>query len=325
MFYENEIFCNYYAIEMPESKLFNEIKKLPTEQRNPNSENIDSASVREILEIINDQDALVPIAVKKEIPFIEKAVKIVVKSFKKGGRLIYVGAGTSGRLGIVDASECPPTFGSDPELVQGIIAGGKDAVFRAQEGAEDRPELGAKEILKMNISSKDTVCGIAASGRTPFVKGALEQAYKSGAGTILISTVSRAKIKEIGVIADIAICPDVGPEVITGSTRMKSGTAQKLVLNMITTAAMVKMGKTLGNVMVDLQLTNEKLKERSKNILMTITGIDYDTAENYLNEASGHVKTALVMILAGASRIEALESLRKADGFVRKAIEFAKK
>ena len=309
---------------MPKNKLFYEISSLQTEQRNPKSEKIDLASVREILEIINEEDTHVAYAVKKEIPFIEKAVNLVVKSFNAGGRLIYAGAGTSGRLGVVDASECPPTFGSEPEMVQGLIAGGREAMFRAQEGAEDSPETGASEIKQLKVCEKDTVCGIAASGRTPYVKGALKEAYKRGASTIILSTVSRKKIKEIGVIADVAICPDVGPEVVTGSTRMKSGTAQKMILNMLTTASMIKIGKTLGNVMVDLQLTNEKLKERAKNILITLTGIEYDEAKFYLKESGGHVKSALVMILADVNFKEATVLLEEAGGFVKLAIERAK-
>ncbi len=305
---------------MPENEIYWEIAGLQTEQRNPASESIDLASTRGILEIINSQDSLVPAAVASEIENIEIAVDNIVERFRRGGRLFYAGAGTSGRLGIVDASECPPTFGTEPYLVQGIIAGGREAVFKAQEGAEDSPDLGAAEIAGRNISDKDVVCGIAASGRTPFVKGALDQAHNSGAYCILVCTVPREKAIELGVYADVYICPDVGPEVITGSTRMKSGTAQKLVLNMLTTASMIRLGKTFGNIMVDLQQTNRKLEERSRRILMTLCGITYDEAEKYLQESGGHVKTALVMILGGARRDEAQELLAKADGFVRKAI-----
>lgn len=306
---------------MPETDLFKEIIALQTEQKNPKSENIDLASTREILEIINNEDKLVAQAVQKELDNIGKAVEIITKAFKSGGRLFYVGAGTSGRLGIVDASECPPTFGASPEMVQGIIAGGKEAVFKAQEGAEDKPENGAKEITERDIKPPDVVCGIAASGRTPFVKGAIDEAKKRGCPTIFVSTVTQEKVEELGVSADVTICPNVGPEALTGSTRMKSGTAQKLVLNMLTTASMVKLGKTYGNVMVDLQLTNAKLKERAKKIIMSITGVSYDKAEKYLKESGGHVKTALVMIKSGVSKDEAKRLLIKADGFVRKALK----
>ncbi len=305
---------------MPESKLFIEIASLETEQKNPQTENIDIASTKEILGMINDEDLTVASAVRKEIPNITKAVDRLVESFKAGGRLYYFGAGTSGRLGIVDAAECPPTFGTDPEMVQCIIAGGHKAVFKAQEGAEDAPENGAREIIERGIRTPDVVCGIAASGRTPFVKGALEEARKRNIFTILIATVPKKKAIENGMIADIMICPVVGPEVITGSTRMKSGTAQKLVLNMLTTASMVRLGKTLGNVMVDLQLTNAKLRERANRILMMLADVDYDTAEKILKESAGHVKTALVMLLADVDVEQAKARLKKAGGFIKKAI-----
>lgn len=306
---------------MPETDLFKEIIALQTEQKNPKSANIDLATTQEILEIINSEDMLVAKAVQKEIPNIEKAVDIIAQAFKLGGRLFYIGAGTSGRLGILDAAECPPTFGASADMVQGIIAGGRDAVFKAQEGAEDNPENGANEIINRNINPPDVVCGIAASGRTPFVKGALEEAIKRGCKTIFLSTVTHQKVEELGVIADVVICPNVGPEVLAGSTRMKSGTAQKMVLNMLTTASMIKIGKTYGNVMVDLQLTNAKLKERAKKIIMSITGISYDDAERYLSDSGGHVKTAIVMILAGVNKEKAQKMLDKSNGFVRKALK----
>ncbi|MDX9791312.1 MAG: N-acetylmuramic acid 6-phosphate etherase [Candidatus Kapabacteria bacterium] len=310
---------------MPSKNLFDEISSLRTEQNNPRSRSIDTASTEEILKIINDEDKLVAFAVEKELSNILSAVEGVVSSFRKGGRLIYVGAGTSGRLGIIDAAECPPTFGTDYEMVQGVIAGGNQAVFKAQEGAEDIVEHGAEAMALLNVSEKDTVCGLAASGRTPFVLGAIDYAAKKGAFTIFISTSSPEHISELGVNADTVITPDVGPEVIEGSTRMKSGTAQKMVLNMITTASMVRLGKTLGNVMVDLQLTNEKLRERAKRILMRICEIDYETAEYYLNLSKGHVKSALVMILGGVDYEKALDLLASTGGFVRQAIEIAKK
>ncbi len=300
-------------------KVFEEIQGLLTEQRNPNSMDIDSKNTLEILKIINEEDKKVPFAVEKEIPYIAQAVEFVVESFKQGGRLLYFGAGTSGRLGIVDAAECPPTFGTPPEMVQGFIAGGREAVFVAQEGAEDKEENGANDVIKANVNSKDTVIGIAASRRTPYVVGAIKKAKELGAKTVFITTNPRKDFNITEV--DVAICPEVGPEVIMGSTRMKSGTAQKLVLNMISTAAMIRIGKVYENMMIDLQMTNQKLVERSKRIVMIITGVTYEEAEKYLKEAKGNVKTALVMILAKVSYDEARRRLQLSDGFVRKAIE----
>lgn len=299
-------------------KLFSEISKLSTEQRNSKSQNIDAENIPGILKIINDEDKTVALAVEKEIPFIEKAVEIIVDSLKNGGRLLYFGAGTSGRLGVIDAAECPPTFGTPFDLIQGFIAGGKEAMFRAQEGAEDFEENGAEDVLKAIVTNKDVVCGIAASRRTPYVIGAVKKAKELGAKTLYVTCNPRSTfdIKEV----DIAICPDVGPEVIMGSTRMKSGTAQKLVLNMLTTATMIRLGKVYENMMIDLQMTNKKLVERSKRIVMTVTGISYEEAELYLKKANGHVKIALVMILAKVNADEAKERLKKADGFVRQAI-----
>ncbi len=287
---------------------------------------IDTRSIPEILKIINEEDKRVASAVENEIVYIAKAVEIVVDSFKKGGRLIYLGAGTSGRLGVLDAVECPPTFGVDPKKVQGIIAGGEKAMFRAQEGAEDHEEGGVKDINEIAVGNKDVVCGIAASLQTPYVVGAVIEAKRRGAKTIYLTTNPRKKFSipefsELSKAIDVAICPEVGPEVIMGSTRMKSGTAQKLVLNMITTAAMIRIGKVYENMMIDLQLTNQKLKERAKRVVMTITGIGYEAAAEYLEKADGQVKTALVMIKANVSKIDALNRLQKADGFVRSAIE----
>lgn len=300
-------------------KIFDEISSLKTEQRNAASMNIDNATVAEILRIINDEDKAVPSAVEKEIPYIQQAVELIVDSFKSGGRLLYFGAGTSGRLGVIDAAECPPTFGTNPELVQGFIAGGKEAMFRAQEGAEDFEENGAADIIKAGIKKNDVVCGIAASRRTPYVVGAIKKAKEIGAKTLYVTCNPRSEfnIKEV----DVAICPYVGPEVIMGSTRMKSGTAQKLVLNMLTTASMIRLGKVYENMMIDLQMTNKKLVERSKRIVMTITDLSYEDAEDYLERADGHVKTALVMIKGKVDADEARRRLKKADGFVRKAIE----
>jgi N-acetylmuramic acid 6-phosphate etherase len=302
-------------------KLFSEISSLPTEQRNPKSMDIDAKSIKKILKIINDEDKTVPSAVEKELPYIEQAIELIVEAIKNGGRLLYFGAGTSGRLGVIDASECPPTFGTPFGLIEGFIAGGKEAMFKAQEGSEDYEENGAKDVLKANVTNKDIVCGIAASRRTPYVVGAVKKAKEIGAKTLFVTTNPRSTfdIKEV----DVAICPYVGPEVIMGSTRMKSGTAQKLVLNMLTTTAMIKLGKVYENMMIDLQMTNKKLEERSKRIVMTITGVSYEDAARYLKEADGHVKAALVMILSKVSLQEAKERLKEADGFVRKAIASA--
>jgi len=300
------------------SPLYESLARLLTEQRNPNTMDLDTLSVTEVLRRISAEDKLVPLAVEREIPYIARAVELVLASLKDGGRLIYVGAGTSGRLGVVDASECPPTFGTDPSMVQGIIAGGREAMFRAQEGAEDVPASGGQEMDRLGVHAKDTVCGIAASRRTPFVVGAVERARELGARTIYVTTNPRA---EFNLQVDVAICPEVGPEVVMGSTRMKSGTAQKLVLNMITTTAMVRLGKVYENMMVDLQLTNQKLVERSKRILTMATGVDHATAEDTLRAAGGHVKTAMVMVMAGVSADEARERLARADGFVRAAVE----
>lgn len=300
-------------------KLFDEISKLSTEQRNPASVNIDKQSTEEILRIINDEDKKIPFAVENEIPYITKAVDAIVEAIKNGGRLLYFGAGTSGRLGVVDASECPPTFGAPYDLIVGYIAGGKEAMFKAQEGAEDYEENGAKDVIAANVTSKDIVCGIAASRRTPYVVGAIKKAKEIGAKTLYITATPRESFNIAEV--DVAICPHVGPEVVMGSTRMKSGTAQKLVLNMLTTTAFVRLGKTYENMMIDLQQTNKKLVERSKKIVMTITGVDYQTASEFLIKSKGHVKSALVMIKANCSYEDAQKRLEKASGFVRKAIE----
>ncbi len=307
------------------SKLFLEIHKLPTEQCNETTQHIDTASTRQILEYINDEDAKIAAAVQAEIPQIELAVNAIVGCFNRGGRLIYAGAGTSGRLGVLDASECPPTFGVTSEMVQAVIAGGEQAVFRAQEGAEDLLENGTQAIAECMVENRDIVCGIAASGRTPFVLGALEEARRRGAFTIIVSTNSPDNLLALGIRANVMICPNVGPEVIAGSTRMKSGTAQKLVLNMLTTASMIRLGKTYGNIMVDLQLTNAKLRERAKGIIMSLGGVEqYDEAERLLELASGRVKTALVMALGCVNADTADSILKETNGFVRNAVDLLK-
>jgi len=300
------------------SALFEQLQALATEQRNPRSEHIDTASIPEILEIINTEDHRVPIAVREELPYVAEAVRHVVTAFKNGARLFYVGAGTSGRLGVVDASEIPPTFGADPELVQGVIAGGREAVFRSKEGAEDIEEDGAQALREAGVTEQDVVCGIASSGRTPYVIGAVNYARSLGCATLFVSTVPR---DELDVQVDVKICPAVGPEVVMGSTRMKSGTAQKLVLNMITTAAMIRMGTVYKNMMVDLQRTSQKLVERANRTVMMVTGVDYETATRTLDRCDGHVKTAIVMLLADVDAAAARRRLAAHDGFVRPAIE----
>lgn len=299
-------------------ELFNQLEGLSTEQRNRRTLGIDGKSTRDILQRINSEDREVTVAVRKELGNIAKAVDLVVDSLKNGGRLIYVGAGTSGRLGILDAVECPPTYGTDPEIIQGIIAGGKRAVFRSVEGAEDRAGEGRLAIDRKKVSTRDVVCGITASRRTPFVAAAVQRAKERGAKTIYITTNAR---RNLPVKPDVAICAVVGPEVIMGSTRMKSGTAQKLVLNMITTTTMIRLGKVYGNMMVDLQMKSRKLEERAKRVLMIATGASYETAERTLRRAGGHVKTAIVMLKAKVSARKARKCLAEANGFVRAAIK----
>lgn len=300
------------------SALFNELLSIATEQRNTNTLSIDIASTTEILTLINNEDKGIPDVVATQIPYIAAAVDILVESFKNGGRLFYVGAGTSGRLGILDASECPPTYGVSPDLVQGIIAGGTKAIQSAVEGAEDFAEEGEKALIKYGVTSKDVVCGIAASQRTPFVVGALNYAKNHlKAKTFFVTCVPR---EALSVEVDVAICLAVGAEPIMGSTRMKSGTAQKLVLNMLTTASMIRMGKVYENMMVDLQMTNKKLEERAKRVLMLATEVSYQRAEELLHLAEGHVKTAILMELGKLNAIEAQEALSHANGFTRTAL-----
>jgi N-acetylmuramic acid 6-phosphate etherase len=289
-----------------------------TEHRNPRSASIDLASALEIVEIINSEDRTVADAVATQKAQIAQAVETTERAFRAGGRLIYAGAGTSGRLGVLDAAECPPTFGVPPEMVQGLIAGGHAALLRAQEGAEDNPEGGARDVDALAIGDKDFLIGIAASGSTPYVHGALARARERGARTaILACTPPPAAVL---AVADIAIVPITGPEVVTGSTRMKAGTATKLVLNMITTGAMIRIGKTYGNLMVDLKATNAKLRDRSERILVEVCEIDRTEARRLLSESGGSVKTAIVMQALGVSRGEAEAALARAGGIVRRAI-----
>jgi N-acetylmuramic acid 6-phosphate etherase len=302
---------------MDDRARFEEFARLATEQRNPRTLDLDTLDARGVLERISAEDHGVPAAVARELPFIAKAVELVVASFREGGRLLYVGAGTSGRLGVLDASECPPTFGSDPEMVQGVMAGGIGALVRAVEGAEDRTEEGERAVLEKNAGPRDTVIGLAASRRTPFVVAALAKARSLGARTAYVTCTPRSEFK---LEVDVAICPEVGPEVVMGSTRMKAGTAQKLVLNMITTTAFVLMGKVYENMMVDLMATSQKLVERSRRTVMTVAGVDYDTASRAITAAGKSVKTAIVMLKLDCPRDEAEERLRAAGGFVRQAL-----
>lgn len=282
---------------------------------------MDELSTKQVLELINSEDAKVALAVREEIPYITIVVDRIVEAFQSGGRLFYAGAGTSGRMGIVDASECPPTFGTPPDLVQAIMAGGRDAVFKAKEGAEDLRENGAAAIEEAGVTSNDVLIGIAASKRTPFVLGALEKAYAIGAFTVLLTTNPRESV-DFEFLSE-KICPVVGPEVLMGSTRMKSAVAQKMVLTMITTTAMVRLGKVYENMMVDLQLTNKKLEERAKRIIMIATEADYDTAAAALEKAHNHVKSAIIMLKTNVSYDEAQQMLARSNGFVKAALRTA--
>lgn len=293
--------------------------ELITEKSNEKTKNIDKKSTMEILRIMNEEDKKVAYAVEKELPSIEKAVEKIVASFQSGGRLIYIGAGTSGRLGILDASECPPTFSTDKDQVIGIIAGGYGAIIDAMEGAEDNIEAGKTDLKSVNLTKTDTVVGITASGNTPYVLGAIEYANSRGATTIGLSCNKNSKLPKL---AKIPITPIVGPEVITGSTRLKAGTAQKMVLNMLTTASMIGIGKVYGNLMVDLNPSNEKLIDRSKRIIMEATGIDEEKAERYLELSGNSPKIAIVMIETNCNYEEAIYLLDKFDGSIYKSIRY---
>lgn len=289
-----------------------------TETRNPSSTQIDQLGTLEILKLINQEDQKVAKAVEKVIPEISQAVERISAGMKKNGRLFYIGAGTSGRLGVLDAVECMPTFSIEPGKVIGIMAGGKDAIFRAKENLEDQFEAGAQEIKNYNLTENDSLVGIAASGTTPFVLGAIDECKKRGGTTIaLVCTENSPLEKE----ADIAIIPITGPEILTGSTRMKAGTAQKMVLNMISTTVMIKLGKTYSNLMVDLKPTNIKLQERAKNIFMTINNSDYETAEDFLDRADSNLKAAIVMYQQNIDLEQALEKLDAVDGVLAKVID----
>lgn len=285
-----------------------------TEQRNPRSRRVDRLSPAEIVALINDEDRTVAVAVGEEAASIARAMELARDAFRRGGRLIYVGAGTSGRLGVLDAAEMPPTYRTDPSMVVGVIAGGHGALVRAREGAEDDPRDGGREMDRLSVGVDDFVLGIATSGTTPFVHGALERARARGARTgFLLCTPPSAELR---ATHDVVIAPLVGPEVITGSTRMKAGTATKLVLNTITTGAMVLMGKVHGNLMVDLQVTCRKLQDRGERILMTTAGLEREPARELLGEAGGHVKTAIVMARRGVGAEEARALLEESGGRV---------
>ncbi|TXR70685.1 N-acetylmuramic acid 6-phosphate etherase [Bacillus sp. AY18-3] len=293
------------------------LENLSTEHRNEKTMNLDEMSIKEVLQSMNEEDRTVALAVENEIEEIEKVVQIVIKSFEDEGRLIYIGAGTSGRLGILDAVECPPTFGTDDKMVQGFIAGGLKAFTKAVEGAEDREELAEEDLKSIGLNEKDTVIGIAASGRTPYVIGGLKYAASVGASTASISCNKNA---EISKYAKLNVEVETGAEILTGSTRLKAGTAQKLVLNMISTASMIGVGKVYKNLMVDVQSTNEKLVERSKRIIVEATGVSYEIAAECYEKAERNVKAAIVMVLLQCEHGEALKKLKEAKGFVKKAL-----
>ena len=302
---------------MNKNALLQQLNQLITEQRNPNSMQLDSLSAQELVALINREDQQVALAVEKCLPQIASAVEKIVAAFERGGRLVYVGAGTSGRLGVLDASECPPTYGVKPEMVVGLIAGGDHALRHPIEGAEDNVQQGQADLEEIDFSARDVLVGIAASGRTPYVLGALNYAKQLGATTVSIASNPKSKMAEV---ADIAIETVVGPEVLTGSSRMKSGTAQKLVLNMLTTASMVLIGKCYQNLMVDVQASNEKLKARALKIVMEVTECDNETAANVLAKANGKVKLSILMQLSGLDALEAQSLLDKSNGKLRQAL-----
>lgn len=294
-----------------------DLKSLTTETRNQRTMNLDQLDTLEILKIMNEEDQKVPLAIREALPAINEVVKKIIKSFEAGGRLIYIGAGTSGRLGVLDAAECVPTFGTEPEMVQGLIAGGEEAMTVAVEGAEDSASLAAEDLKNIQLNEKDIVVGIAASGRTPYVVGGLDYARSVGADAASVACNHGAIISQH---ADVAIEVEVGPEILTGSTRLKSGTAQKLILNMLSTVSMIGIGKVYKNLMVDVRPTNEKLVERSKRIIMEATDCSYETAEKTFIAADENVKLAIVMILTGADKQEASQKLVDAKGFISQTL-----
>jgi N-acetylmuramic acid 6-phosphate etherase len=290
---------------------------LPTEAINPASLAIDKIAVRDIIDIVVNEDRKVIAAVLKEKERIAHGIEIIVQALKKGGRVIFVGAGTSGRLGVVEAAEMPPTFGTSPSLVQAVMAGGQDAVFRAKEGVEDNFEEGARSIARLRLTRRDVVVGVSASGMTPFVRGALTRARKASAKIIFVTCWPGSELQNF---VDLQIAPAVGPEIIAGSTRLKAGTATKMVLNMLTTVSMIKVGKTYGNLMVDVQTGSEKLKDRARRILSIVTGVTYDEADVLLRRAKWNVKAAIVMQKASVTLPQALKRLRKSEDSIRDAL-----
>lgn len=294
-----------------------DLRKIATEQRNPRTTHIDELSTLEMVKLINSEDHKVAQAVEAVCPQIAKAVDVIAEKLREGGRLIYVGCGTSGRLGILDAVECPPTYSTEPEMVQGLIAGGMPAIYKAVEGAEDDRELGAEDLKGIRFSEKDVLVGIAASGRTPYVLGAMEYAHSLGSAVISVTCCPGS---EVDTRADIGISPMPGPEVITGSTRLKSGTAQKMVLNMLSTATMIKLGKVYGNLMVDVRASNEKLVERCVRIVRTATGADSVAARNALEQCGYSAKTAILMILCKIDAPTAEARLEKTHGRIAEAL-----
>ncbi|QGM81078.1 N-acetylmuramic acid 6-phosphate etherase [Otariodibacter oris] len=302
---------------MAQQDLLKTLTQLITEQRNPNSMNLDRLSALEIVTLMNQEDKLVPQAIEKVLPQIAQAVEKIVEAFQRGGRLVYIGAGTSGRLGVLDASECPPTFGVSPEMVKGIIAGGERALRHPIEGAEDNTQQGKADLQSVNFSENDVLVGIAASGRTPYVIGALEYAKSLGVTTVSIASNPNSAMSKI---ADIVIDTIVGAEVLTGSSRLKSGTAQKLVLNMLTTASMVLMGKCYQNLMVDVQASNQKLVARAIRIVMQATECSKEKAEETLAIANNNAKLAIMMILANVDKNTAEKMLADNQGKLRQAL-----
>ncbi|MBY4839104.1 N-acetylmuramic acid 6-phosphate etherase [Pantoea sp. DY-5] len=297
-----------------------DLSQMITEGRNPASHNIDELTTEAMLRVINDEDKKVALAVEAIVPQIAQVVDAITAAFSKGGRLIYCGAGTSGRLGILDASECPPTFGTPRSQVVGLIAGGHTAILQAVENAEDNVEQGAQDLRDIQFNANDVLVGIAASGRTPYVLGALAYARQQAAFTAALTCNPNSPMSQA---ADVALTPVVGPEVITGSSRMKAGTAQKLVLNMLTTGAMIRSGKVYGNLMVDVEATNQKLVQRQVNIVKQATDCDDATAQQALAACNGHCKTAIVMVLAGLTADEAKSLLSQNQGFIRNALRDA--
>jgi N-acetylmuramic acid 6-phosphate etherase len=303
-----------HSIVMPTTSKW---QSLPTEAINPASLAVDKAPIRDIIEIVVNEDRKVISAVLKEKARIAHGVEIITQALRKGGKLIFIGAGTSGRLGVVEASEIPPTFGTKPNLVQAVMAGGQEAVFRAKEGVEDNFEEGARSLGRLRLGHKDVVVGVSASGMTPFVRGGLTRARKAGAKIIFVTCWPGSELQNF---VDLQIAPAVGPEIIAGSTRLKAGTATKMVLNMLTTISMIKLGKTYGNLMVDVQTGSEKLKDRARRIIGIVTSLDYDEADALLKRAKWNVKAAIVMQKADVTLPQALKRLKKADDSIREAI-----